>query len=216
MPADPSRPQVWLLGMPVKHSLSPSFQNAGLHHLGLDWDYTLRPVSRDELPDVLARIRAGDLVRGANVTVPHKEAVAELVDELGEDARCVGAVNTVVPRGGRLIGYNTDVFGFQRLLEEAVVGQTGRCALVLGAGGASRAVVVALARLGVPWIVVANRSVGRAEALVAELGPGLGARLEAVALDQLTGIQPPDLIVHTTSLGVGTSPGEPGFMDLPK
>ncbi|MBH24471.1 MAG: shikimate dehydrogenase [Myxococcales bacterium] len=212
MPPDPTRPQVWLLGMPVKHSLSPSFQNVGFRHHELPWEYTLRPVTAEALPEVLDLLREGRAVRGANVTVPHKEAVAGLVDELGPDARLVGAVNTVVPRDGRLVGYNTDVFGFLRLMEGLDSSRQWGRALILGAGGASRAVVAALARSGVTSIVVANRSPQRAEALLASLAEGLReVTCEAIALDALSPSVAPELIVHTTSLGVGAEPGSEAF-----
>src|SRR5690606_33956774 len=116
---------------------------------------------------------------GANVSVPHKEAVVPLLDELRPTARRLGAVNTIVREGDRLVGENTDLAGFARALDALGVFGAGTTAVVLGAGGAARAVVAALRDRGAT-VLVANRSVARAEALVAELGAG-GASVVAPA-----------------------------------
>jgi shikimate dehydrogenase len=191
--------------------MSPAFQNAGLRHLKLSYAYEARPIEPDALAEALDAVRRGAAV-GANVTLPYKEEAARLVDRLSPAAARVGAVNTLVRLGGRLEGHNTDVSGLRRALQEQGVGRCGRAA-VLGAGGAARAAVVALDQLGAGEVVVLNRDLGKAEALVEALGPRSDARLEARALGEELGeaLEEVEVLVHATSLGVGLSPGAAGF-----
>ena len=112
---------VGLIGWPVEHSRSPAMHNAAFEALGLDWRYILLPTPLDQLDTVVARVRSGEL-SGANVTIPHKQAVMPLLDDIDPAAQAVGAVNTIVRRDDRLIGFNTDTLGFKRaLLETGVV-----------------------------------------------------------------------------------------------
>jgi shikimate dehydrogenase len=134
-----------LFGWPVEHSLSPWMHNAGFTRLGLDYRYAAFPVRPELLKDAVNGIRGMGLA-GVNVTVPHKERVMEFLDEIDPEARFIGAVNTVVNREGRLTGCNTDGRGFMRSLEEAGVSAAGRKILIIGAGGASRAVGYYLAK----------------------------------------------------------------------
>jgi shikimate dehydrogenase len=144
-------------------------------------------------------------VYGANVTVPHKEAVKALVDELDPFAKEIGAVNTIVNANGFLKGYNTDAPGFIRALaEDGDFEPKGKCAYILGAGGAARAVAVALAKSGASRIHIANRTAARAKDLVATLKKTSGfKRCEIVS--STWGVVPPgaaDLIVNTTTVGM--------------
>uniref|UniRef100_UPI002FCAC60C shikimate dehydrogenase n=1 Tax=Bosea sp. (in: a-proteobacteria) TaxID=1871050 RepID=UPI002FCAC60C len=152
----------------------------------------------------VARIRSGEFA-GGNVTVPNKEAVLPLLDHVGDTARRMGAVNTIWHEGGRLHGDNTDAFGFLAHLDDCVPGWEGRVttALILGAGGAARAVIHGLAERGVGRILLVNRSAGRAEELAADFGAGVEARAweEGTAL-----VAASDLIVNTTSLGMQGQP----------
>ena len=177
-----------ILGHPVGHSLSPAMHRAALAARGIAGSYERLDTPPERLRERLEEVRRH--FRGVNVTVPLKEQVLSLLDEVDPAARAIGAVNTVVVEKGRLVGYNTDAPGFLKSLEEA--GVEGRRALVLGAGGAARAVVYALLRAG--WEVgVANRTRERAERLVAELGGrvvGPEAAREA------------DLVVNATSVGL--------------
>ncbi|MEO8633168.1 MAG: shikimate dehydrogenase, partial [Chloroflexota bacterium] len=137
---------VYLLGHPVAHSLSPAMHNAAFAALGLPHHYETRDVAPERLADFVEALRRDDVL-GANVTIPHKERVLRYMDEAGEDARRVGAVNTVVRRGSRLIAENTDVYGFERAIDESArAGKifVGETVLVLGAGGAARACAVVL------------------------------------------------------------------------
>src|SRR6266852_2979923 len=111
---------VLLLGDPVSRSLSPGMQNAAFEALGIDCQYVLREVSRANLVGAIAELRGDERVIGANVTIPHKESVIAFLDELDPQAARVGAVNTISQQGSKLKGWNTDVFGFRRALEEKI------------------------------------------------------------------------------------------------
>jgi shikimate dehydrogenase len=145
---------VGLLGWPTAHSLSPPMQNAAFAALGLDWAYVPLPTPPELLADAVRGLRAMGFA-GANVTIPHKQAVAALCDELDDVAQAAGSVNTLVFDDGRLLGSSTD--------GDAVTGQidaSGRRALVLGAGGAARAVVEALERAGAQVTTASRRGSG--------------------------------------------------------
>ena len=131
---------VGVIGHPLKRSLSPAFQQAAFDHLGLDVRYEAWPTPPERLAETVAGLRGPDRL-GANVTIPHKEAVVPLLDDVDELSRRVGAVNTIVNRDGRLFGHNTDVAGFLRVLrEDGGLDPAGARVLVAGAGGAARAV----------------------------------------------------------------------------
>jgi shikimate dehydrogenase len=155
-----------ILGWPLEHTLSPAIHNAALRKAGIDWVYLAWPTPPAVLRDAIAGLRAlGGL--GANVTMPHKEAVIEHLDVVSGDARDVGAVNTIQRVGDRLIGHNTDVDGFREfILSDAGADVTGKTALVLGSGGAARAVVKALDDLGTSEITIAARTPERGENLI--------------------------------------------------
>ena len=195
---------VGVIGWPIAHSVSPAMHNAAFRALGLDWCYVPFPVRPERLSQALAGVRGLGL-GGINVTVPHKQALLALVDELTPEARAVGAVNTVVVKGETLTGHNTDVGGFLRALGDAGCDAKGLSALVLGAGGAARAVVYALARVGAQ-VTLLNRTASRAHDLAREFAAlGAGARLEAGPLDEqaLRRAAPrAHLIVNTTPLGM--------------
>jgi shikimate dehydrogenase len=128
-----------LLGWPVEHSLSPAMHNAAFTHLGLDCCYMTFPVKPEFLKDAVKAVRALDF-SGVNVTVPHKEKVISFLDKVDKEAAFIGAVNTIVNQGEKLIGYNTDGRGFMRLLSEARISVRNKNILILGAGGASRSI----------------------------------------------------------------------------
>lgn len=190
-----------LIGDPVAHSLSPSMHNAAFQALGIDARYELWHTVTVDLLLRIASLRAEGIL-GANVTVPHKGTVIPLLDDVSETARRIGSVNTVIARDGRLLGDNTDAYGFGRALGDVTGGTMPRSALVVGAGGASRAVLTSLQEAGVADIWLVNRTPERAEALAAELTePGCPAivaepwsRLEEVASSAR-------LVVNATSIG---------------
>ncbi|MFZ1990893.1 MAG: shikimate dehydrogenase [Alphaproteobacteria bacterium] len=196
-----------VIGWPVSHSLSPRLHSAWLQELGIAGAYVPLPVEPHALPAAIAGLKALGFA-GANVTVPHKEAVLKLVDALDPTARAIGAVNTLVIEGGRIEGRNTDAFGFIENLKasqpewRAKLG--ARAALVLGAGGAARAVVYALAQSGVSRILIANRSAERAMALALDLG---GKSATAIPWDERSeAVREASLIINTTSPGMRGQP----------
>ena len=154
-----------LIGYPLEHSLSPAMHGRALKEVGLSMEYLLLPTPKEALPQRMAEVREEFL--GVNVTVPHKEAVLAFLDGLSPEAASIGAVNTILNEDGRLIGYNTDAPGFLRGLKEA--GLLLEPALVLGAGGAGRAVAYALKGEGVS-VYIWNRTPERARALAQEMG----------------------------------------------
>ncbi|MBS7628148.1 shikimate dehydrogenase, partial [Candidatus Bathyarchaeota archaeon] len=150
-----------LIGDPVEHSLSPSIQNAAFEAIGLDYVYVALRVAPESLYDALSGIRALGF-HGLNVTMPHKASVIRYLDGLNDDARRIGAVNTVLNSKGRLLGYNTDGLGALQALRSKGVEPEGRKIVILGAGGASRAIVYSLSRLSCQ-VSVLNRTPERAE-----------------------------------------------------
>ncbi|BCR04658.1 shikimate dehydrogenase (NADP(+)) [Desulfuromonas versatilis] len=195
-----------IFGDPIAHSLSPAMQNAAFGKAGIDAVYVPFHVLPGGLADAVAGLRALNIL-GVNVTVPHKEAVLPLLDEIDPEARLIGAVNTIVNREGRLCGYNTDGLGFLRSLAEDLQFQpAGKRVLLLGAGGACRAAVVALARAGAAALSIANRTPERGEKLVREFSDHFnGTRfaacgLEPAVLDRMAADA--DLVVNTAVVGL--------------
>jgi shikimate dehydrogenase len=162
--------RIVLIGHPVAHSLSGSMQQAAFDSLGVDATYELWDRPPIELSASVAELRA-DAFLGANVTIPHKERVVPMVDRLTEEAHATGAVNTITREGRKLVGHNTDVAGFKVGLDRLVGRQKmPRAAVVLGAGGGARAVVFELIREGFQRVIVFNRHLHRAEAMVKHFG----------------------------------------------
>jgi shikimate dehydrogenase len=204
-----------VMGWPVAHSLSPRLHGFWLTEHGIDGAYVPLPVRPERLERALRALP--DLgFAGCNLTVPHKEAALSVLDEVAPEARRIGAVNTVAVRqDGSLHGWNTDIEGYAQSLAAALPGWSiaGRPATVIGAGGAARAVVAALAGLGASEIRIVNRSPGRAEELARALGgPILPHGWDAMP-KALAGAA---LLVNTTSLGmVGQPPLEIDLAPLP-
>jgi shikimate dehydrogenase len=198
--------RVVLIGHPVAHSLSGAMQQAAFDDQGIDATYELWDRAPIVLPETIAEIRGDDFL-GANVTIPHKERVVPLVDRLTEEAQATGAVNTITREGRRLVGHNTDVPGFKVALDKLVGRQKmPRNAIVLGAGGGSRAVVYGLIREGFQRIVVFNRHLHRAEALVKHFGRS-AAHMELRAMPWHESIIESELakskiLVNATSIGL--------------
>jgi shikimate dehydrogenase len=172
---------IGLIGYPLAHSISPVFQQAALDHLRLDARYELWETEQHALAERVARMRRPDCL-GANVTVPYKELVIPLLDEVDPLASRIGAVNTIANRDGRLCGYNTDMTGFARALrEEGGFDPSGAHVLLLGAGGAGRAATVALVEGRAASITIADVMPERAQRLVEDLGRQSGTILRAAA-----------------------------------
>ena len=199
-----------VIGHPIHHSLSPAMQTAALRALRCDAVYSAFDVPPAFLRPILrAFILAG--VEGLNVTVPLKEAVLPLLDRIDPAARAVGAVNTLVIRNRRITGYNTDGTGFIRALRELGWHPAPMQALLLGAGGAAKAVAWELARVRGVRLTVANRHPARAQQLVRWVRRRLpAARVEAASL-QAVKPETADLLVNATT--VGMRPGDPPLID---
>jgi shikimate dehydrogenase len=196
-----------VIGDPVRHSLSPAIHNAAFRACGLDWVFVALPVAAGDVNRALDGMRAFG-IDGLSVTMPHKQAVAAAVDELDADAAALDAVNCVWRKDDRLGGANTDGPGFVASLADAGFSPAGRRCVVLGAGGAARAVVLALGRAGAAEVTVVNRTPERAEAAAALVGDiGRVASVEAV--------EEADLIVNATSVGMGTTDPGQGQLPLP-
>ncbi|RJS90094.1 shikimate dehydrogenase [Candidatus Bathyarchaeota archaeon] len=156
-----------VIGDPVEHSLSPCFQNAAFQHLGLDFVYVAFTVKAEELRGAIEGVRSLGF-HGLNVTMPHKISIIQYLDELDEDAERIGSVNTVLNQDRRLIGYTTDGVGALNALKNNGVDPKGKKIVILGAGGASRSVSLALIKEA-KELVILNRTVRRAERLVCDL-----------------------------------------------
>lgn len=208
-----------VIGYPLKRSLSPAFQQAALDHLRLDIVYEAWPTPEDALRTRTTTLRS-PAVLGANVTIPHKEAVIPMLDETDELSRRVGAVNTIVNSEGRLSGHNTDVAGFMRALrDDGGCDPEGRRAVIAGAGGAARAVVAGLLEAQAAAVTVINRTLSRANRLVDDLRP-LATGSELRALPEMYAswaavMGSCDLLVNCTSAGsVGFEKDSPVPFDL--
>jgi shikimate dehydrogenase len=207
-PAAPRRTRAVLLAHPAGHSLSPAMHDAAFAALGLDGRYESWAVPPEQLPSALERLRADPHLLGANVSLPHKQAVLPLLDDVTPRARRLAAVNTIVRRERRLLGDNTDATGLAAALAELDWPLGPGHAVVLGAGGAARAVVAVLLAAGCS-VLVHNRDVWRAHALV-DAWRDEGA-IGVVAADGLrAAVVRAAWLVNATTVGMlGGPPGSP-------
>ncbi len=202
-----SAPKAGVIGWPVEHSLSPLIHRHWLQRHRLEGTYDLLPVAPDDIGAYLQHFCEHGLA-GANVTVPHKETACRIAGKVSDLARRLGAANTLWLEDGELAADNTDVHGFVANLDERASGwDDGKTALIIGAGGAARAVIAGLADRGFDRIVIANRTLERATALLGWFA-GEPAQLSAAPLDRAdTFLAGADLIVNTTSAGLaGAAP----------
>ena len=196
-----------VIGDPVLHSKSPVIQGAMLGALGLDIQYTAHVVRRGELPDYLRRARENG-VTGFNATMPHKEDLIPLLDEIDPAAKALGAANTVCLRNGKWVGFNTDGGGAVAALKNANMDPDGLTVALLGAGGAAKAVALALSQAGAERVFVCNRTLSRAEELCAHAPPG---RLSPAGFDIGTLCRMAErsqLLVNCTNLGMAGCPSQ--------
>ena len=202
MSAEPKPPAACLIGWPAAHSRSPLIHHHWLRALGIEGGYTIESVPPEDLADFVGRLAHHGFI-GANVTIPHKER-ALLLSVPDERAKAVGAANTLWYQGGTLFSTNTDIEGFLNNLDASAPGWDATTdALVLGAGGASRAVVFGLIERGIKRVHLANRTAGRAQALADQFG----ATVLPVAWEKLGEVLPrAGLLVNTTSLGMKGQP----------
>jgi len=205
-----------VIGYPIKHSLSPLMHNAVFRKLGLDCEYGAFEVRPDELKEKLSGLRDEGFT-GINVTIPHKVAVMKFMDELSEDATLAGAVNTV-KFSGETVGYNTDGIGCMRALREAGVELKGKKVLMLGAGGASRAISAQLMK-NKAEVWVSDKLAEKAVKLAEDLKKKVGGRIHTLSLEEeilLEGMQDMDLVVNATPVGMhpnsDATPINPGML----
>ena len=212
---------IGLIGYPIKHSISPYFQQAALDHYQLDIRYELWEASPEKLQDVVDNLRKAQNL-GANVTVPHKETILPLLDEVDDLASSIGAVNTIVKRDERLVGFNTDAYGFiEALRKQGHFEPEGKRVVILGAGGVARALSFALVQGRVHSLAITDGISERASALADSLGsyirdssPGSGAPKTKVidfkwqSLSSADTFDNCDLIVHCTTIGMKHSSQE--------
>ncbi len=207
-------PHAYVIGNPVKHSRSPQIHQYWLKHYGLDGSYDLAELAPEQLAAFIKKLRHNDNA-GANVTLPYKRDVIACLDEIDEDARSVGAVNTIYKQGGKLLGTNTDIYGFLTHLSLSAPDwlENTTSVVIIGAGGAARAILSAMKTSGVGNVYITNRTISRAQNLADEIH----ACARAVEMAQLDGLLPTaDLIINTTSLGMtGQPPLELDLSALP-
>jgi len=206
--------RVVLIGHPVAHSFSGAMQQAAFDALEMDTRYELWDRRQIDLAEAIGQLRGDDFL-GANVTIPHKEHVVPLIDRLTDDAQATGAVNVISRDGKKLVGHNTDVAGFKACLDRVVGKQKmPRQAVVLGAGGASRAVVSALISEGFQRVVVFNRHLHRAEGMVRHFGRS-ASHMDLRAMPWHESVLEAEIaktkvLVNATALGM-----EPGVTPIP-
>ena len=194
---------VGIFGDPIEQSLSPYMHNAAFDAMGIECVYVPFHVKAEALKDALGAVKALDM-RGVNITIPHKETVIEFLDEVDKEALDIGAVNTVVNRGGKLIGYNTDGRGYlESLKAETDFDPKGKTVAVIGAGGSARSISYRLAVEGVKSIVILNRTLDRAESLATEYGGKFSdIDFSAAELTATAAFKGADLFINTTSMGM--------------
>lgn len=200
-----------VFGQPVAENPTGVMQEAAFQSCGLDWRYLTMEVAPANLADAFRGLRAIGM-KGVNLTIPHKVAVIPLLDELSREAALIGAVNTVIHRDGKLIGENTDGKGFLRgLRQDAGVNPEGKSIVILGAGGASRAIAAELLLAGVAQLHIVNRSEQRGLAMVEHLQAGTG---RGITFEAWTGTylvpSDVDVLVNATSIGL-----YPNVHDMP-
>lgn len=191
-----------VFGYPVAENPTGVMHEAAFRALGLNWRYLTIEVKPDDLPAAVMGMRAMGFA-GINLTIPHKVAVIPLLDDVAPDARMIGAVNTVRRDGDRLIGENTDGKGFLKGVREIGDDPRGKTIVILGAGGAARAIAVELALAGASAIHVYNRSLERGQSMVADLVARTGVNASFHPWDHTYPVTPDvDILVNATSIGL--------------
>lgn len=193
-----------IFGDPVQYSMSPVMHNAAFEHENLDCVYVGFNVKKENLKEAVYGIR-GLGISGISITMPHKQDIMQYLDGLSDDARLIGAVNTIHNENGKLTGYNTDGPGFLRGLEEAGFKCQGKSALIFGAGGASRAIAVTLARNGIKHLYIVNRTLEKAEDIAALVkgNTKTSASIIEFVPERFNKVLPQvDLLINTTSQGM--------------
>lgn len=194
---------VALIGKPIQHSISPVMQNAAFNELELDYVYLSFEVTREKLREAIRGMKSLG-IKGANVTIPHKSAVIKHLDELDKTAKRIGAVNTIKINGTKAKGYNTDGVGAVKALEEAVKNIKNKKILLLGAGGAARAIAFSLTEKSAK-LKISNRTQSKSESLASEIGEKTGTQPIVITQkkeDMKTAIKESDILINSTSVGM--------------
>lgn len=191
-----------VIGWPIAHSFSPNMHNAAIAEAGLDYTYMAMPVKPEDLKEAVAGVRALGF-KGINVTIPHKQAIMEFLDEIHDDARIIGAVNTVVNEDGRLIGYNTDIDGFINALKATGFDCKDKKVVMLGAGGAARAVIWGFIKEGISRLTIAVRNVPKVLPLAESFSSYLDIKvINWIDKEYSDALKECELLVNTTPLGM--------------
>jgi shikimate dehydrogenase len=202
-----------IFGYPIEHSLSPLMHNAAFKELGLDYVYVPVKVAPEDLPAAIRAIRVLNLV-GVNITIPHKEKVISLLDDLSPEAKSIGAVNTIVSCGGRLIGDNTDGKGFiKSLVEENKIKLAGKKVVLLGAGGAGRSIGVSLLKNNIQALYLHDVAEHRRNSLAVNLRSISPAnKVKTIGQDELPhAIKEADILINATPIGMRST--DPSVVD---
>lgn len=194
-----------IFGYPVKHSKSPLFQTAAFRHLGINAVYVPFCVKPENLQQAISSIKVLG-IKGVNITIPFKEDAVKYMDEVSEEVKVIGALNTVKNIDGYLVGYNTDCYGFVEGLKQIEPDIQGKTAVIIGAGGASRAVVYGLLKENICKIYIANRTVERAQAIVQDFKKYyrvVDEIIQPLKLDEITKyLEKAQIVINTTSVGL--------------
>lgn len=197
-----------VFGCPVDENPTIVLQEAAFRAAGLDFRYLTLLVRPEDLADAFRGLRAMNF-RGINLTVPHKVAALQYVDELSREVQLIGATNTVVNDGGRLIAYNTDGKGFVKGIEKAGVCLAGKRVAMLGAGGAARAIAVECALAGVEAMTIINRDPAKGESLTALLNEKTACKAQFVRWEGTARVPDCDILINATSVGLYPDPSCP-------
>ena len=188
-----------VIGDPIEHSLSPNIHNAAFKALNLDCTYIAYKIPKGELKEGIESLRKIK-ISGFNVTIPHKVEVIKYLDELSEECKIIGASNTVSNENGKFIGYNTDMDGFLEPIKNRNIGISGESVLIIGAGGAARAIIAGFAKQKASKITITNRTLENAQEL-ARFASNLGIKSESITLQE-TDVSKYKFIINATSVGL--------------
>ena len=184
-----------VIGSPVEHSLSPAIHNWVFNLLNIQAEYKKIRVEKDELPNIIHKIRKGKL-DGCNVTIPHKENIMKFLDEINPRAESIGSVNCITKLNSKIIGNNTDWFGFTMALKYNEIDLTGKEVIIIGAGGTGKSILFSLKQLGATKIIILNRTLQKAKALQDDI-------IISFSLDNTESVIKNDsIIINTTPVGM--------------
>ncbi|MFH0948200.1 MAG: shikimate dehydrogenase [Elusimicrobiota bacterium] len=193
-----------IFGCPIKHSLSPLMHNAALEKMCLDFAYLPFEVTSDNLSDAVSAIRILNIV-GVNVTIPHKENIIKELDRISDEAKKIGAVNTIVNKNGNLSGYNTDYYGFLKSISEKI-SPRNKNVVMLGCGGVAKAIAVALIDSKINQLTIADIDVQKAENFL----EGSFPRIKIVQVPQISDeLKKADIFINATPVGMKKGDGSP-------